>query len=75
MLLSNCLTDINFIPKFVNLPVDNPISVHEGTALGTTLFTVTYLDINEADNHTFIVSYSDTWVFNYFELDNTSKLF
>jgi hypothetical protein len=64
--------DINDVPTIVNLGLTDPIAVHEGTPLGTTVYTIQYVDIDTTDSHTVHVTYDETWATNYFGLNVSS---
>ncbi|XP_053377282.1 cadherin-related family member 2-like isoform X2 [Mercenaria mercenaria] len=70
--LSVIVHDINDVPQIVNLGLSDAIAVHEGTALGTVVYTVSYIDLDTADTHTFHATYNPTLAANYFEMNITS---
>lgn len=65
------ITGINDIPKFTNL--DNSVVVDENTAIGTTVFTVSYTDTDVADTHTFFMTNPSSGT-SYFDINAAGEV-
>ncbi|KAL4238312.1 bahd acyltransferase [Mactra antiquata] len=71
-ILTVLVQEIKDKPRFVNLPLSHGIGIHENTPLGTTVYTVQYIDIDPNDNHTITATFDPTWANNYFLMNSTS---
>lgn len=70
---SHFFSDINDKPEIVNLPLSHPLGVFENTPLGTTVFTVAFVDLDPDDTHSIQATFDPTWAVNYFHLNESSK--
>ena len=77
LLICCTFSDIIDKPELVNLPLPNTqqIAVSENTPLGTSLFTVTYVDLDTDETNSIQVTFDPTWAWNYFHLNETSQFF
>ena len=64
----NTIPDINQSPTFINAPTTVPVS--ENVAVGTSVHTVSYVDNDVGQTHTFTLEPSA-----FFEIDPSSKCF
>lgn len=67
-----CISDIDDKPELVNLSLENALGVSENTPLGTTIYTVLYVDLDHDDTHVVQATFDPTWAMNYFHLNETS---
>ncbi|XP_061171751.1 protocadherin Fat 4-like [Saccostrea echinata] len=56
--LTIVVTGINTAPSITNLPLASAITVSENSALGASVFQVSYSDIDATDTHVFTTTYS-----------------
>ncbi|XP_052766684.1 protocadherin-like protein [Mya arenaria] len=72
--LTVLVNDIDDKPTISNLPLAYPLGVSENTPLGTSVYTVSYIDLDPGDTHTIQAQYSPTWGANYFYLNETTGI-
>ncbi|KAK3611262.1 hypothetical protein CHS0354_004906 [Potamilus streckersoni] len=66
------VTDIDDVPRLGNLPLAYAITVYEDTAVGTTLHSVGYYDLDTSDSHIYSVEFSPGSGINYFTLNSAT---
>ncbi|KAL3888203.1 hypothetical protein ACJMK2_000579 [Sinanodonta woodiana] len=66
------VTDIDDVPQLNNLPLAYAMTVYEDTAVGTTLHSVGYYDLDTGDSHIYSVVFSPGSGVNYFTLNSTT---
>lgn len=66
------IADINSAPTLTNLPLSSPISVSENSALGMSVFQVSYSDIDTSDTHVILATFSPSSGGSIFTVDSTS---
>lgn len=72
--LTVIVTDINSAPILTNLPLSSPVSVSENSALGVSVFQVSYSDIDTSDTHVILATFSPSSGGSIFTVDSTNGL-
>lgn len=70
--LTILVQEITYRPTITNLPLDNSILISEGTALGTVIYSLSYIDLDTNEDHTIYAELDPGWAWNYFSLNSTS---
>uniref|UniRef100_K1PJ82 Cadherin-23 n=1 Tax=Magallana gigas TaxID=29159 RepID=K1PJ82_MAGGI len=71
--LTTTLVDINSAPILTNLPLSSPVSVSENSALGVSVFQVSYSDIDTSDTHVILATFSPSSGGSIFTVDSTTS--
>lgn len=70
--LTVLVQNIDDIPQISNLPLKDPLLVFENMPLGTTIFTVSFNDLDTSDLHTIQATFNPTSFGNYFQVNATT---
>ncbi|XP_048729930.2 protocadherin Fat 4-like [Ostrea edulis] len=72
--LTIVVTDINTAPTITNLPLASAVSVPENSALGVSVFQLSFSDLDTTDTHVVTATYTPSSGGTIFTMDTTSGL-